>query len=242
MTVTAPGTLDNEAIEELQPVFPFILGPRFYGCLASNPSVFCCQSIEESVQKNCPLTASSSSVPSQLTSCGSSQATRRHRCLGPSPLPDPGIQTSARQLDEGTTSAPTIFTPFNSLTPTATPTAFQSPTFKPTLSFISHSPTSLTAFPSLSPSTTKQVAHGGTSHVLTSQDIALIVLIVVAGLVAIGSLGVLIYWHYYSRTGPSQSSYSHPSSNNPSSASASTSASYAEKIKDLTGISLVEKI
>jgi hypothetical protein len=243
--ITTTDKSDGDHDQDLQPVFPFILGPKFYGCLPSDLNTFCCQSIEESVSQICPFTSpaepSSSSTASlqKRSSCGvSSQATLHSQCYVPSsPLPETST-SHHRHLDEGTTAAPTIFTPSYSLTPTVTPTAFQSPTFKPTISFISHSPTSITSFPTFTPSSPKQSAgHGGTSHVFTSQDIALIVLIVFGGLVVLGSAGVLFYWHYYTRTGPSSSSssssYSHPSASSPS---------YADKIKDLTGISLVEKI
>lgn len=203
-----------------EPIFPFIIGPKYYGCL-SQISAQCCQSIDEILTDSCPIS-------SKYSICDSNtRASIKYQCSDSSfDIPPSDIFSSqqSRKLQ--------INTPSWTQSPTQSPTAFQSPTFKPTISFISQSPTFLTDSPTLQPTTTKQLSQqkGDTKHQLTSNDITLIILIVIGGFVVLGSVGTLIYWHMYTRTGPA---YSHPAT--------TTSPTYIERIKDLTGISLVEK-
>jgi hypothetical protein len=258
-------TIDEETH---QPVFPFVIGPQFYGCLSESSEDrrgrgTCCRSIHQSRTNTCtPLSLSSSS-----STCGQTAASERNQCSGlssdesggSSSLTPPDLFLSSyisssvssssphRHLDTPIDTLPPTLTPtlrpsltfsqfptmLNTLTPTLVPTVFQSPTFKPSLTFVSQLPTTVTLYPSISPSLT----HHGQGHNthntrLTSKDIALIVLISVGVLVVVVSGGVLIYWQVYTRAGPvpgGGGGYADVSSR-----------SYVEKIKDLTGISLVE--
>jgi hypothetical protein len=222
--------------EKQQPVFPFAIGPQFYGCLSQSPLLeptpdrTCCQTIHESRADTCP----SLSSPSFSSICGQTSAKDRYDCsssfstasastTSETQLPSPDLLLSSysshRQL---------IDTPATTLSPTLAPTVFQSPTFKPSLTFITQLPTTVTSAPSLFPSSNNQgQGNGGKDKIMSSSDIALIVLIVVGGLVVLASAGILIYWHLYTRTGPA--AYADASSR-----------TYTETIKDLTGINLVE--
>lgn len=205
----------------MEPIFPFVIGPKYYGC-QFNTKRKCCSSVyakqllisnldsKELFDDQCI------EISNKNSKCDKIDNSNQFK----------GIQTEFSDIHRHLESTELV-TPVWTLTPTLTPTRFSSPTIKPSIDFLSQQPTQLTMSPSTSPTTTKE-RKTNEEKIFTDNNIVFIALIVVGGIVILVSLGILIYWRIYTRTGEEYQDAS--------------SSTYIEKIKDFTvGISLVER-